>query len=111
MSAAWTGIASLIDQRIREYTIMKVLVRDFEDDVLPALANPPSVLPNERRRPGRIENISPILIPLIRHPALDMDRCSGKDNLRSPRGILAGACMSLLLWAFLFTIVWLIISK
>ena len=54
----------------------------------------------QRRRPGRIQNVSAALIPLLRgHPgAAGAAKAIEGDDLTSARGILIGAGISSLLW-------------
>lgn len=65
----------------------------------------------DRRRPGRMDNVSPALIPLLRqnsNPA-DSSCLEGQDellldsgdDLGPARGVVVGAALSLPLWAFI----------
>ena len=56
---------------------------------------------NERRRPGRIENISPHLIPLLRHPTGFVEPVPAEDNLRLPKGIAVGVLLAIPLWGLI----------
>ena len=58
-------------------------------------APPPSPI-RDRRRPGRIEDVSPELIPLMRHPDdLEPDR----DDIRPMTGIVVAVLLSVPVWA------------
>ena len=50
----------------------------------------------DRRRPGRLDDVSPELIPLLRHPDdLEPDR----DDARPATGIVIAVMLSVPLWA------------
>ncbi len=54
----------------------------------------------DRRRPGRIANLSPELIPLLRGELPDPDQQFGNpDQLHGARGIAAGVAIGATLWA------------
>ncbi len=64
-----------------------------EDEVTPRVPPPTA---RDRRRPGRIEDVSPELIPLMRHPdELEPDR----DDLRPMTGVLVAVALSVPVWA------------
>jgi hypothetical protein len=68
-------------------------------------ASDPQVV--ERRRPGRIANVSPALIPLLRGsnaPPPDTEE-SLENDMAPARGIVFGALISVLFWAVLVWIV------
>jgi hypothetical protein len=61
--------------------------------------------PHGRRRPGRVENASPHLIPLLRQQpvvSIEPDFDGYDDDLRPFRGIMLGLLLSAFLWAFIF---------
>lgn len=67
----------------------------------PAVSTEASV--SDRRRPGRVNNVSPELIPLLRsqpaEPASDAPPQFGDhDQLGAVRGIAIGAALSAPLW-------------
>jgi hypothetical protein len=64
----------------------------------------------ERRRPGRIEEISPALLPLLREPnSINLPITPAQDNdLDSARGILFGLLMSAALWICIALVYYLI---
>ena len=81
----------------------------------------PENTPRDRRRPGRLEQVSPALIDLLRsYPGADAmpgenrkaqtARDLDDSSLGAARGILSAAVVGLLLWGGLFWIVksWLI---
>jgi hypothetical protein len=67
-----------------------------------------STTPNDRRRPGRIDNVSPNLIPLLRPPPAQIDQDIDEDGDRplvvvAPRqklrlGVAVGAVLAIPLW-------------
>ena len=60
----------------------------------------------ERRRPGRIADVSPTLIPLLRGSDIPPDAEESLDNAMAPaRGIVFGVLISVLFWAILMWIV------
>jgi hypothetical protein len=71
-----------------------------------------SALPDQRRL-GRLEQVSPTLIPLLRGTAQDVDTDPDIDhttNLAAARGIAVAACLSVPLWALIGLAGWLIWS-
>lgn len=59
--------------------------------------------PNDRRRPGRIDNINPNLLPLLRNPAppesADADLVGLPcDDLKPAKGIVAAILIALPFW-------------
>ena len=69
-----------------------------EREEVAVLNAPPSRV--ERRRPGRVENVSPALIPLLRgetHPPSD-DEVLRKDDLAPAAGIAVSVVLSGLVW-------------
>lgn len=73
----------------------------------------------ERRRPGRLENPNPALVPLMREPAAaeaggsaewelvaETDLWESADKLAPARGLLVGVGLGLLLWCFILSWVW-----
>jgi hypothetical protein len=79
-------------------------------DIQQASDEPPAPGPDQaaeqtvdRRRPGRIENVPPSLIPLLRgeqRPLVD-DTSPAYDSLDAARGILAAVVMSAVLWGLI----------
>jgi hypothetical protein len=68
---------------------------------LPQLDETADALRVERRRPGRVENVSPELIPILRGinaPALH-DDLDDMDDLAPARGIVTGLLISGVAWA------------
>jgi hypothetical protein len=64
----------------------------------------------DQRRPGRLEKVSPALIPLLREPAecadgLDFD----SDPLAPARGIVVGLLLSVPLWGLIGLGVWFVL--
>jgi hypothetical protein len=57
----------------------------------------------DRRRPGRIENISPHLIPLLRQPTVVVEPAPvlTVDDLRLPKGIAIGVLLAIPLWGLI----------
>lgn len=65
----------------------------------------------ERRRPGRVENVNPALIPLLREETVRDDAVLERagDDLDPARGIGVGIVLGVLLWAALaFALYWLL---
>jgi hypothetical protein len=62
---------------------------------------PDGVSISEHRRPGRIENISPALLPLLRGDGPDNRRGpqSDRDDLDSARGVMSGAVIGAGVWS------------
>ena len=53
----------------------------------------------DRRRPGRIANVSPELIPLLRGQLPDPEQQFGNpDHLHAARGLVAGVAIGTALW-------------
>ena len=68
---------------------------------IPAKQSPaPSFV--ERRRPGRVENVSPELIPLLRNPTVIIEQNPAEDDFRLPKGIAVGIVLAIPLWALIF---------
>jgi hypothetical protein len=71
----------------------------------------------DQRRPGRLDRVSPALIPLLRDPALCVDSASSvgtasydDSDPRAPaRGIVVGLLLSVPLWALFGLGIWFII--
>jgi hypothetical protein len=82
-------------------------------EVAPAEASTPVGTPSDRRRPGRLEQVSPTLVPLFRgaaqnvHIDLDIDYTA---PLAAARGIALGTCLAVPLWALIGVAGWLIWS-
>ena len=72
-----------------------------------AAAAPP--VAQDRRRPGRVEQVSPAIIPLLRDPARCVDTDQDTDPLAPARGVVFGLLLSVALWALIGLGVWLIV--
>jgi hypothetical protein len=74
-----------------------------------ASVSTPSVV-TDRRRPGRLAQASPALIPLLRKPTqfVDTELNSNTDPLAPARGILVGLLLSVPFWALVGLGVWFI---
>ena len=70
---------------------------------------PPSVV-QDRRRLGRVQQVSPALIPLLRDPAhyVDADLDEDTNPLTPARGVMIGSLISVFLWAFIALGCWLV---
>jgi hypothetical protein len=71
-----------------------------------------SAMPDQRR-PGRLEQVSPTLIPLLRGAAQDVDTDPDIDyttDLAAARGIAVATCLSVPLWALIGLAGWWIWS-
>jgi hypothetical protein len=69
------------------------------------LSGPPAqAASSDRRRPGRIGNVSPALIPLLRATTVPDD-----DGLAPARGIMVGLLLSMVLWATIGGAAWLVL--
>jgi len=76
----------------------------------------------DRRRPGRPENVSPHLIPLLRNAASAeiapddapvVDRAQderAQDDLGPVRGIIAGLVLAVPLWSLIALAVWWVVG-
>jgi hypothetical protein len=79
----------------------------------PAEASTPVATSSDRRRPGRLEQVSPALVPLFRGAAqngdidLDIDYTA---PLAAAHGIALGMCLAVPLWALIGLAGWLIWS-
>ena len=83
------------------------------------------LLREERRRPGRIENVSEELLPLLRgaaeleikEDATERERIAlafdadEADQLRGAKGIFAGALIGLAFWLGCFTVVAVLLGR
>jgi hypothetical protein len=68
---------------------------------------------NDRRRPGRID-VSPELIPLLRETAsadaeLFVHPEEASDQLSAARGIIAAVLPSIIMWAIIGLMLWLLL--
>jgi len=74
-----------------------------------AVATPSAV--QDRRRPGRAEDVSSALLPLLRDPVqcVDTDLDIDTDPLAPARGVVFGLLLSVLVWALVGLGVWLIL--
>ena len=70
----------------------------------------------DQRRPGRLDRVSPALIPLLRDPAQCVDAvscvgtasCEDTDPRAPARGIVVGLLLSVPLWALFGLGIWFI---
>jgi hypothetical protein len=58
----------------------------------------PTLIPDQRRS-GRLEHVSPALIPLLRNSAQGVDAEIDTDPLAPGRGIVVGLLLSATFWA------------
>ena len=72
-----------------------------------------SAAPNDRRRPGRLDQASPHLIPLLRTAEIEAaaasvieEELAFEDALAPAKGIAVGLLLSVPVWAVLGGIVW-----
>jgi hypothetical protein len=85
-------------------------------EIAPAEASAPAAIPSaipDQRRPGRLEQVSPTLIPLLRGAAQNVDIDLDMDytaDLAVARGIAFGLCLAVPLWALIGLAGWLIWS-
>jgi hypothetical protein len=64
----------------------------------------------DRRRPGRLERVSPTLLPLLRKPARSSEEVpADAEPNRFVRGMVFALLLSAVLWALIGLGVWLII--
>jgi hypothetical protein len=63
---------------------------------------------SDQRRPGRLEHVSPALIPMLRKPGQYVD-ADDSDPLAPARGIAVGLLLSAPLWALIGLGVWFIL--
>jgi hypothetical protein len=80
-------------------------------EVAPTQARGPVATPSavpDQRRPGRLEQVSPALIPLPCEPAqcADTDQDIDTDPLVPARGIIVGLLLSVPLWALIGLGIW-----
>ncbi len=68
-----------------------------------AALSPLRQLVQDRRRPGRVAQVSPALIPLLRDPAHYVDT----DPLTPARGVMVALLVSVPLWTLIGLAVWL----
>jgi hypothetical protein len=68
----------------------------------------PSVI-RDRRRLGRVQQVSATLIPLLRDPAhcVNPDTVEDTNPLAPARGVMIGSLISVFLWAFIALGCWL----
>ena len=91
-------------------------------ELLPAAEQGPapsvSTALKTRRRPGRRDQVSPDLVPLLRSPTTadicdplpgKMDAGFVEDNLASVKGIVFALLLSVPLWAGIVFAVWLVV--
>ncbi len=55
----------------------------------------------ERRRPGRLENVSPTLIPILRSPEPTEIEFDEVDQAAAARGVAFGALLSAPIWVII----------
>ncbi len=90
-------------------------VKELPGAAKPDLAPAPvvSAASRDRRRPGRPDEASPHLIPLLRTSEIDAAAASGtedelpfEDALAPAKGIAVGLLLSVPVWAVIGMIVW-----
>jgi hypothetical protein len=83
------------------------------DGVSPAV--PYGITTSERRRPGRIEEVSPALVPLLRGGGLENARpAEGRNDLDGARGLITGIATGSAVWILgvgLCYMIYVIISR
>ena len=87
--------------------LLKAVAATADESVTYASAIP------DQRRPVRIEQVSPTLIPLLRGAAQDVDTDPDIDyttDLAAARGIAVATCLSVPLWALIGLAGWWIWS-
>ena len=71
-----------------------------------------------RRRPGRLKNVSPDLVPLLRSPATadirgpslgEADAQFREDSLAPVKGIMFAVALSVPLWAGISALAWVVV--
>lgn len=67
------------------------------------------VPPSDRRRPGRMNEVSPTLLPLLRDPVADSEAYDRDDDLRSSEGIAVSILLSAAPWAIIGAIIYLLV--
>ena len=74
-----------------------------------------SAVPKDRRRPGRLDQVSPHLVPLLRTSsvaeaaAADMAEGMPGDALAPAKGIAIGLALSVPVWAVIGGVVWAVL--
>jgi hypothetical protein len=92
--------------------------RSDNDSAITSTTNDAETMPS-RRRPGRLNDVHPSLIPLLRgsvsvdagepDPVLLEDLETTADNLAPARGIMVAIALSLPVWALLIRSVYLLL--
>jgi hypothetical protein len=70
-----------------------------------AVAAPPVV--RDRRREGRVQQVSPTLIPLLRDPAHYVELDEDTNPLATAQGVMVGSLISVPLWGLIALGCWL----
>jgi len=83
--------------------IVEPRARDVTEQARPSVAAPATVV--DRRRPGRLDQVNPALIPLLRDTTESGD---DTDKLGPSRGIASAMLISVPLWAVMGAAVWFI---
>jgi hypothetical protein len=95
--------------RIGNHMTADQATQELNDAAAERIRAAPVWAPNDRRRPGRMERVSPALTELLRlQPSLDMhhlDNREAHDASGLVRGVLFGAVPGLLMWVGL---IWLL---
>jgi hypothetical protein len=83
--------------------IVEPLPGDVREKARPSVAEPATVV--DRRRSGRLDQVNPALIPLLRGTT---ETGEDVDDLGPSRGIASAMLLSVPLWAVIGVMVWLI---
>ena len=93
---------------------LEVLPGAAKPDAAPVVAA--SAASKDRRRPGRPDHASPLLIPLLRTAEIEAAAASGttdelpfEDALAPAKGIAVGLALSVPLWAVIGGIAWAVL--
>ncbi len=90
----------------------------FRKNTDPAQIGSPSTAAEDRRRPGRLGQISPQLTSLLRNPATtdgppclsdQLDAPPLDDDLAPLKGIISSLVLGVLLWTVIGTAIWAVL--
>jgi hypothetical protein len=100
---AWPGMGGRISGEMVQLIDRPLEAGSAETGAVAA----PSVA-HDRRRAGRVEQVSPALIPLLRDPAhyVDSGLDEDADPLSRARGVVIGSILSVPLWALMILGFW-----
>jgi hypothetical protein len=83
------------------------------DDPINGIRAPVAAALPDRRRPGRLENVAPSLLSLLRDPAHDRsfnpETDEEPDQLSAMRGILLAVLVSLPVWVLVGVVIFVLI--